>query len=88
MLELYDCTNSTKKIATPGHAEYGNHLDYETVLSMIAPRQESVDLVKGWLAKISHSNVEVTVQGDYITVEASINKVEELLNAEYSTFGK
>jgi tripeptidyl-peptidase-1 len=55
---------------------------------MIAPKQESVDLVKEWLAnEVSSSNAEVTVKGDYVTIQASVNVVEKLLKAEYSTFG-
>ncbi|KAF2728339.1 tripeptidyl-peptidase 1 precursor, partial [Polyplosphaeria fusca] len=74
-------------IATPGHAEYGNHLDHETVLAMVAPKQESVDLVTSWLeSKISSSKAKIAVQGDYVTVDASVRSVEKLLDAEYSIF--
>jgi hypothetical protein len=55
---------------------------------MVAPKQESVDLVQDWLKTQTTSyDAEITVQGDYVTVQASVNTVERLLNAEYSTFG-
>jgi tripeptidyl-peptidase-1 len=56
---------------------------------MVAPKQESIDLVKEWLAReTSGSNAEVTVKGDYVTVQASVNVVEQLLKTKYNTFGK
>ena len=56
---------------------------------MIAPKQESNDLVMQWLtSEISSPEAKVTVKGDYVTVQASVNTIEKLLNAEYSTFGK
>ncbi|PVH93299.1 subtilisin-like protein, partial [Periconia macrospinosa] len=74
-------------IATPGHAQYGNHLDQEAILAMIAPKKESVDLVQEWLDKeLPSSGSDVTVKGDYVTVQASVNTIEKLLKTEYSTF--
>jgi tripeptidyl-peptidase-1 len=81
--------NIDAQIATPGHAQYGNHLDQETILAMIAPKQESSDLVMQWLTnEISSPEAKVTVKGDYVTIQASVNTIEKLLKTEYSTFGK
>lgn len=75
-------------IATPGHAQYGKHLDHETILAMIAPKQESSDLVMQWLkGETEKSDADITVKGDYVTIQASIKTVERLLDAEYSVFG-
>lgn len=55
---------------------------------MIAPKQESSDLVMQWLDnEISSSEAEITTKGDYVTIQASVKTVEKLLNAEYSVFG-
>jgi tripeptidyl-peptidase-1 len=55
---------------------------------MIAPAQESSDLVMQWLQnEFSGPDAKVTQKGDYVTVEASVKKIEELLDAEYSVFG-
>jgi tripeptidyl-peptidase I len=76
------------QIATPGHAQYGNHLDHETILAMIAPKKESSDLVMQWLANdISSPEAKVSKQGDYVTIQANVRTIEKLLNAEYSVFG-
>lgn len=54
---------------------------------MIAPKQESSDLVMQWLAgELSSSDAQVTLKGDYVTVRASVNTIEQLLKAEYSVF--
>ncbi|KAL5120408.1 hypothetical protein ACEQ8H_001698 [Pleosporales sp. CAS-2024a] len=74
-------------IATPGHALYGKHLDHETILAMVAPKQESTDLVMQWLkSEVESSEAEITAQGDYVTVQASVKTIEKLLDAEYSVF--
>ncbi|KAH8695789.1 tripeptidyl-peptidase 1 precursor [Phaeosphaeriaceae sp. PMI808] len=79
--------NLAMNIATPGHAEYGNHLSHEEILAMVAPKQESSDLVNQWLAKeLPNGKAKITWQGDYVTVQASVQTIEKLLDAEYSTF--
>jgi tripeptidyl-peptidase-1 len=76
------------QIATPGHAQYGNHLDHETILAMIAPKQESTDLVMQWLSSENLSReTKITTKGDYVTIEANVKTIEKLLDAEYSVFG-
>ncbi|CAI6303074.1 unnamed protein product [Periconia digitata] len=84
MKEFHDLAMN---IATPGHAQYGNHLDQATISSMIAPKQESVDLVQTWLEReLPSSGADVLVNGDYVTVRASVNAIEKLLKTEYNTF--
>jgi len=42
-----------------------------------------------WLtSEISSPEAEVTVKGEYVTIQASVNTIEKLLKAEYTTFGK
>ncbi|KAJ4300820.1 hypothetical protein N0V90_002908 [Kalmusia sp. IMI 367209] len=72
-------------IATPGHAQYGNHLDYETILGMKSPKEESVSLVKEWLAR-EIPDADITVKGDYVSVQAKVKSVEKLLKTEYNSF--
>jgi hypothetical protein len=55
---------------------------------MIAPAVESTDLVMQWLeSELSNIGTRVSQQGDYVTVEASVQEIERLLSAEYSVFG-
>jgi len=78
-----------EQIATPGHAQYGKHLDHETILAMIAPKQESSDLVMQWLTNENMSpETKITTKGDYVTIEGDVKTIEKLLDAEYSVFGR
>ena len=55
---------------------------------MIAPKQESSDLVMQWLTEeILSPEAKVTMKGDYIIIQANVKTIEKLLNAEYSVFG-
>ena len=54
---------------------------------MISPKEESISLVKEWLAR-EIPDAEISVKGDYVSVQAKVKSVEKLLKTEYSTFGK
>jgi tripeptidyl-peptidase I len=56
---------------------------------MIAPKDESSDLVMSWLKNQGlSSHATLSARGDSVIVEASISQIEKLLSAEYSAFGK
>jgi tripeptidyl-peptidase-1 len=56
---------------------------------MIAPKDESRDLVMNWLdSKGLSQHASLSARSDSVIVEASISQVEKLLSAEYSAFGK
>jgi len=56
---------------------------------MIAPKDESHQLVMQWLENEGlKSQVSISVRGDSIMVEATLSQIEKLLNADYSAFGK
>lgn len=74
-------------IATPTNPLYGKHLDSKTIDALIAPKDESGDLVMGWLEAAGlRSNAKYSSRGDSILIEASISQIEKLLGAEYSVF--
>lgn len=74
-------------IATPGHASYGNHLDQKTIDALIAPKDESGDLVMRWLEAAGlRSHATYSSRGDSIIIEASVAQVEKLLSAEYNVY--
>jgi len=56
---------------------------------MIAPKDESRDLVLQWL---NHEGLgdysSVSPRADSIIVQASISQIEKLLNAEFLAFGQ
>lgn len=76
------------QIATPGHELYGGHLAQHVIDAMVAPKNESRDLVMQWLqTKDLSEHAEVSPRSDSIIVKASISQIEKLLDAEYSPFG-
>ena len=54
---------------------------------MTAPKDESVSLVKTWLQNEMPSG-KISVTGDYITVEGTVDAIEKLLNTNYSSYSK
>lgn len=55
---------------------------------MIAPKDESSDLVMQWIESEGLADfATISPRLDTVVVEASISKIEKLLNAEYSPFG-
>jgi len=57
--------------------------------AMIAPKDESKDLVMQWLeSKGMSSEASLSPRSDSIIIESTVDKVEKLLNAEYNVFGK
>ncbi len=56
---------------------------------MIAPDDESRDIVMRWIEEAGLSSYAYLSPGsDNVILEASISQIENLLNAEYSSFGK
>jgi hypothetical protein len=56
---------------------------------MIAPKDESRDLVLNWVEEAGLSRYASPYpSSDSIVLEASISQIEKLINAEYSSFGE
>jgi tripeptidyl-peptidase-1 len=56
---------------------------------MIAPTKNSQDLVMKWISGQNlDEHAKLSPRSDAIIIEASVARIERLLNAEYSAFGK
>jgi tripeptidyl-peptidase-1 len=56
---------------------------------MIAPMDESSELVMQWIESEGLGDyATMSPRWDSVVVEASISQIEQLLNAEYTPFGK
>lgn len=55
---------------------------------MIAPKDESRELVEQWLRSEGLTGQAMSDRSDSIILEASITQIEKLLNAKYEPFGK
>jgi tripeptidyl-peptidase-1 len=71
--------------ATPDHTEYGNHFSRVELRSMLAPKEESAELVLDWI-KSQGLSEKTTVDEDWIIVDGTIGDAEKLLQTEYQWF--
>lgn len=87
--ELYCNILTRLQIATPGHDLYGSHLSQHVIDAMIAPKDESKDLVMQWLESEGMSDeASLSPRLDSVLIQTTVDKIEKLLNAEYSAFSK
>lgn len=77
------------QVATPGHESYGKHVPQHVIDSIIAPREESSDLVLQWIRDAGlGDHATLSPRSDAVVVEASVSQIEKLLDAEYTSFGE
>lgn len=61
----------------------------EEIDEIIAPSAEAKDLVLEWLTEQGLGDVAtLNWRGNVILVDTTVDKAEELLNAEYKSYGK
>lgn len=76
-------------IATPGHSMYGGHMSQKEIDGIIAPKDESGEMVMEWLESMGlRSHAYFSTRGDSIIVEAPVAQIERLLDAEYSAYSE
>jgi tripeptidyl-peptidase-1 len=64
-------------------------LTQKVIDEMIAPKDESSEIVLKWLESQGLSrHASVSPRSDAVIVDASVSQVEKLLEAEYSAFSK
>jgi tripeptidyl-peptidase I len=74
------------EVSDPNHARYGEHLTADEVNSIVAPADESIDLVHEWLLEHGVTNFGYSPAKDWISIVTTIEKVEELLQTKYSKY--
>ncbi|KAF7516212.1 hypothetical protein G7054_g14244 [Neopestalotiopsis clavispora] len=74
-------------IATPGNAKYGQHMTRDEIDAIIAPKEESRQLVMEWLGNNSLSDAaSLNERGNIVIVETTVSKAEQLLNTKYNSY--
>lgn len=70
------------EVSDPYHERYGAHLSKEDVESLVAPQQESIDVVDEWLAThgITESDISRSPAKDWVTLKIPVNLVEKMLD--------
>ena len=74
------------ELSDPKHSRYGQHLSTEEINKIVAPADESVDLVHAWLAEHDITTVVYSPARDWVSIVVPIEKAEELLQTSYKTF--
>lgn len=74
------------EISNPSHARYGQYMSASEINKMIAPTDDSIDLVKTWLREHGISSATLNPTKDSILVALPVEKIEELLQTTYSVF--
>ena len=68
---------------------YGEHLAQHEIDAIMAPKQQSKDLVMEWLDKEGLRDIaDFSPRSDSVIIEGSVKQIEKLLKTEYSSFGK
>jgi tripeptidyl-peptidase I len=68
---------------------YGKHLSQAYIDEIVAPKDESRLLVLDWLSQQGLADKStVTSRGTAITVTASVEAIENLLQAQYDTYSE
>lgn len=75
-------------VAHPASPNYGKHWSANEVVEMFKPRRESVDAVMKWLEVegIHPSRVKMTSSKSWLTFDATVREVEQMLKTEYHVY--
>ncbi|GAB7354905.1 hypothetical protein MBLNU459_g5537t1 [Dothideomycetes sp. NU459] len=73
-------------VSNPTHPRYGQYLSASEVKDLIAPSDDTIDLVQTWLAEHDIFTTTLSSTKDWISVVLPVGKVEELLDATYSEY--
>jgi tripeptidyl-peptidase I len=74
------------QVSDPRHARYGQHLTTNQVHDIIAPSDETLNLVRNWLLDNNITSFAFNPSKDWVSVPLSIAQVEDLLQTEYYVF--
>ncbi|KAM5542033.1 hypothetical protein V8D89_004343 [Ganoderma adspersum] len=77
--KLYD-------VSTPSSPNYGKHLSMSEASQLVAPAQESVDVVNAWLKDNEIVAKTISPSGDWLSFEVPVGKANQLFDADFSVF--
>ncbi|KAI1503372.1 tripeptidyl-peptidase 1 [Biscogniauxia marginata] len=71
------------EMSTPGHPNYGKHMDRNELRSYTAPSTQSVSSVVDWLA---NSNIKAFVDNDWVTISTTVENANQLLDTTFAWY--
>lgn len=72
-------------VSTPDHPDYGRHLSRLELRDMLAPSQQSYDMVSEWLKEHGLSD-KATIENDWVIIDGTIGDAAKLLQTDYQLF--
>ncbi|KIJ28813.1 hypothetical protein M422DRAFT_189249 [Sphaerobolus stellatus SS14] len=73
-------------VSTPHSARYGQHLTKEEVEAFVAPKSETIQVIKSFLRANGLTSKTISPAGDWLRVLMSVSKANELFGAQFSVF--
>jgi tripeptidyl-peptidase-1 len=74
------------QVSDPKHARYGQHLSTSEVHSIITPSDDTLSLVRSWLADNNITSLTYSPAKDWVSMPLTVGQVESLLQTEYYVF--
>ncbi|KAJ3984233.1 tripeptidyl peptidase A [Lentinula detonsa] len=80
--------NHIQEISDPDHERYGRHLSKAEVEDLVAPSEESIQLVNAWLKSlgIEDANTYRTPAQDWIVINLTVSVAEKMLDTSYNVW--
>eukprot|EP00294_Goniomonas_avonlea_P002881 CAMPEP_0114559444 /NCGR_PEP_ID=MMETSP0114-20121206/10925_1 /TAXON_ID=31324 /ORGANISM="Goniomonas sp, Strain m" /LENGTH=531 /DNA_ID=CAMNT_0001744915 /DNA_START=18 /DNA_END=1613 /DNA_ORIENTATION=- len=83
---LHELERRTLLAASPSSNEYGRWLSLFEVTALVAPPAHAQELVIQWLRGDEQIQVEVSINGDYISAHLPITRAESLFAVKFSSY--
>lgn len=73
-------------VSTPGHADYGRHLNESELRAVISPSKESTTAVLKFLEESGISKSDFAQHGDWIDFTTDFETADRMMNASYTNY--
>ncbi|KAH0362604.1 tripeptidyl-peptidase 1 precursor, partial [Aureobasidium melanogenum] len=81
-----DVEKHALEASDPSHPGYGQYLSAVEIQKLIAPSDETIQMVSTWLAEHDITAARLSPSKDWIAASVPVRKVESLLNTTYSVY--
>ncbi|KAI4730905.1 hypothetical protein E4T49_01117 [Aureobasidium sp. EXF-10728] len=75
-------------ISTPGHADYGKHLDRSELDASVRPQAIGTDTVLQWLKDSGVTESDVVEDGQWIKLTTNVQTAERMLKTSFDIYGR